>query len=75
MSQFDIGNVMAARLFNCNRHLLNGWTFEQFVRDPMYALITAQVARQKRWAPTTREDREPMPLDDDGLVFLRKQAD
>lgn len=47
MSQVDL--EMAARLFDCNKHLLHGWNFEQFARDPMYALITAQITTKKRF--------------------------
>lgn len=70
MSRNNADNVMTARLFNCNRHLLAGWTFEQFARDPMYALIRAQVARNERAAAYMVSASI-----DTGLVFLRRQAD
>lgn len=74
MSHGDMDNVIAVRLFNCNKHLLNGWTFEQFVRDPMYALITAQFLHRKRLLQSMRQQERECSTDYD-LVFLRKQAD
>lgn len=65
----------AARLFNCNQHLLRGWAFEQFLRNPMYALITAQVIRQERIKPAPWSSIHERSVDDRYPVFLQRQAD